>query len=97
MGCHKWLISAVLFFLWILFAWAGQICNAQVSYVPSESGHAALKRAGAPTVHQQQPKYQIEVQSSLVLLDVLVTDEGGNVLSALKQDNFRILMTGNLK
>jgi hypothetical protein len=94
MGSHR-LISAVRFFLWILPAWAGQVCNAHVSYFPSEStSHAVLDRTGAPTAHQQQPEYQIEVESSLVLLDVLVTDEDGNVLSGLKQGNFRILDDG---
>jgi VWFA-related protein len=94
MGSHR-LISAVQFFLWILPAWAGQVCNAQVSYFPSESvSHAVLDRTGAPTAHQQQPEYQIEVQSSLVLLDVLVTDEDGNVLSGLKQGNFRVFDDG---
>jgi len=54
---------------------------------------ATTNPAGDPK-RQQQPEYQIEVESSLVLLDVLVTDEDGKVLSGLKQGNFRVLDDG---
>lgn len=42
----------------------------------------------------QHPGSQISVESNLVLLDVLVTDEDGNVLGGLRKDNFRILDNG---
>lgn len=43
---------------------------------------------------QKPPEYTIAVESNLVALDVLVTDEDGNVLSGLKRGNFRILDNG---
>jgi len=42
----------------------------------------------------QSPDYSISVESNLVALDVLVTDEDGNVLGGLKKENFRILDNG---
>jgi VWFA-related protein len=42
-------------------------------------------------------KYSISVESNLALLDVLVTDEDGNVLGGLKRGNFRILDNGKLQ
>jgi VWFA-related protein len=46
----------------------------------------------APTNDQQKrPEYTISVEANLVVLDVLVTDEDGNVLSGLKKGNFRVL------
>jgi len=40
------------------------------------------------------PQYKVAVESNLVVVDVLVTDEDGNVLSSLKRENFRILDNG---
>ena len=42
----------------------------------------------------QPPELSISVQSNLVVLDVLVTDEDGNVLGSLKKENFRVLDNG---
>jgi VWFA-related protein len=42
----------------------------------------------------QAPDYSISVESNLVTLDVLVTDEDGNVLGGLKKENFRVLDNG---
>ena len=42
----------------------------------------------------QPPELSISVESNLVVLDVLVTDEDGNVLGGLKQENFRVLDDG---
>lgn len=43
---------------------------------------------------QQQAPYSVSTESTLVLLDVLVTDEDGKVLGGLKKENFRILDNG---
>jgi VWFA-related protein len=80
-----------------LFASAAQVWGSQVPpHSPAESASTrAIHGIGSPVAPQQQvPEYQIEVQSSLVLLDVLVTDEAGNVLSGLKKGNFRVLDNG---
>jgi VWFA-related protein len=42
----------------------------------------------------QSPDYSISVESNLVALDVLVTDEDGSVLGGLKKENFRVLDNG---
>lgn len=47
-----------------------------------------------PEQQSKPPEYSIPVESNLVVLDVLVTDEDGNVLSGLKKQNFRILDNG---
>ncbi|HEY6943781.1 MAG TPA: VWA domain-containing protein [Candidatus Acidoferrum sp.] len=43
---------------------------------------------------KQAPDYSISVESNLVALDALVTDEDGNVLGGLKKGNFRVLDNG---
>lgn len=53
------------------------------------------QQPSAATNDQQKPlEYTISVESNLVVMDVLVTDEDGNVLSGLKKGNFRILDNG---
>src|SRR5215472_4756914 len=80
-----------------MFPIAGQVLQAQVpSHSSSEpASQGASQEIGPSSAHQQQqPEYQIDVESPLVLLDVLVTDEDGNVLSGLKKGNFRVLDNG---
>lgn len=52
----------------------------------------------APQVEPRQqskpPEYSISLESNLVVLDVLVTDEDGNVLGNLKKETFRVLDNG---
>lgn len=43
---------------------------------------------------QKQPEYSMSVEAPLVIVDVLVTDEDGNVLTGLKKANFRVLDDG---
>lgn len=76
---------------------AGQVLGAQLSPHSSSGlpdGVASQQKYLLVGIQQQQPEYQIEVESPLVLLDVLVTDEDGKVLSGLKKGNFRILDNG---
>jgi VWFA-related protein len=40
------------------------------------------------------PEYTLAVESPLVTMDVLVTDQKGNVLTGLSKDNFRVLDEG---
>ena len=47
-----------------------------------------------PQQQSKSPDYSISLESNLVALDVLVTDEVGNVLDNLKKENFRILDNG---
>jgi VWFA-related protein len=62
---------------------------------PSQSSHQQENGSPPSPVTQQGPDYSLSVEVPLVLVDVLVTDEDGAVLSGLKKDNFRILDEGN--
>lgn len=44
---------------------------------------------------QKQPEYSMSVESPLVVVEVLVTDEDGYVLTGLKKGNFRVLDDGS--
>jgi VWFA-related protein len=50
---------------------------------------AASQEVELSTV-QTHPEYSLAVESPLVTLDVLVTDEDGNVLTGLRKENFRV-------
>lgn len=53
------------------------------------------QQPSTPTDGQQNPRPStIAVESNLVVLDVLVADEDGNVLAGLEKENFRILDEG---
>lgn len=43
---------------------------------------------------QQPPQSQISVESNLVNIDAVVTDQDGNILTGLKKENFRVLDDG---
>jgi VWFA-related protein len=58
------------------------------------SGPQTQQQNALTNDQQKPPQYTISVEANLVVLDVLVTDEGGNVLSGLKKGNFRILDDG---
>ncbi len=50
--------------------------------------------ASPAQAEHQQPEYSLSVESPLVVVDVLVTDGDGNVLTGLKKGNFRLLNDG---
>jgi VWFA-related protein len=56
--------------------------------VPPPQATPTSPQSAAP---QQQPGYTINVQSALVRLEVVVTDQDGNVLTGLTKENFRVL------
>jgi len=63
--------------------------------LPPAVGQSGLLAPGMRGQQEQAPPaHAISVESDLVVLNVLVTDEDGIVLSALKKDNFRILDNG---
>jgi VWFA-related protein len=43
---------------------------------------------------QKKPSYSIQVESNLVNVDVVVTDQNGDVMTGLKKENFRVLDDG---
>ena len=52
------------------------------------------KPSQPPQEQQKKPEYTISVQSNLVNVDAVVTDQDGNILSGLKKENFRIFDDG---
>jgi VWFA-related protein len=54
----------------------------------------AQQPSAATNDQQKPPEYTISVESNLVVMDVLVTDEDGNVLSGLTKGHFRIFDNG---
>ena len=59
------------------------------------SEHEPQETPQAPSQDQSKPPVQpISVESNLVVLDVLVTDDNGTVLGGLKKENFRLLDNG---
>ena len=43
---------------------------------------------------QNQPGYSVSVESNLVNVDAVVTDNDGNIITGLKKENFRVLDDG---
>jgi VWFA-related protein len=52
---------------------------------------------GNPIVVQEQTDYSMSVEAPLVLVDVLVTDEDGNVVTGLRKGNFRVFDDGKIQ
>jgi VWFA-related protein len=87
----------------LVAAWSGQLASfageapptrqATVEQNPSQQDEPKTPQA-VPPQQAKPPEYSIAVESNLVVMDVLVTDEDGNVLSGLKKENFRILDNG---
>lgn len=48
-----------------------------------------------PAQQKQQPQYSITVQSQVVQVNTVVTDQDGNIITGLKQQNFRIFDDNN--
>lgn len=64
---------------------------------PAQAPSAQSSQSAPPPPQQQQPPsggYTMSVTIPVVNLDVVVTDEGGNPLTAFKQANFRVTEDG---
>jgi VWFA-related protein len=66
-----------------------------VAQLPTQQGPIKPPQQTAPpqappAQQKQQPQYQITVQSQIVQVNTVVTDQDGNILKGLKQQNFRI-------
>jgi len=64
---------------------------------PSQQPEPPKPPTGAeppPPPKQPPPQVAISVQSNLVNVDAVVTDQDGNLVTGLKQDNFRVLDEG---
>jgi len=91
----KRLILAIVIFLVLIHIFRSSRTNPPIDTGWDAPQLASLASPGkAPANEQLQSDAQIAVEAPLVLLDVLVTDEDGNVLSGLKKGNFRVLDDG---
>lgn len=94
-------LSPLIFVLSFL-AWTALLYPAQLRVLQepdsrqvAQSQQTGKQQPVAPAKEQQKPpEYSISVEATLVVLDVLVTDEDGNVLGNLKKENFRVLDNG---
>jgi VWFA-related protein len=78
---------------WVVFVvvTAGLIVPASVlAQIPSQQKPPAQPQQQQQQPQQQQPQYSITVQSQLVQVNTVVTDQDGNIITGLKQQNFRI-------
>lgn len=71
---------------WIVFA----IVTAALIVPPSVSAQIQSQQKPPAQPQQRQPQYSITVQSQLVQVNAVVTDQDGNIITGLKQQNFRI-------
>lgn len=96
--CFRRLMSLVLCTLLVALLWS--VAKASQSFslgdlqVEPELQTQPQESTASVTNQQKPPTYTISVESDLVAMDVLVTDEDGNILSGLKRGNFRILDNG---
>ncbi|MGB9402255.1 MAG: VWA domain-containing protein [Candidatus Acidiferrales bacterium] len=63
----------------------------QQSAPPQAPAQPAPPPNGTQPQDQQTPGYSISVESNLVNVDAVVTDNDGNILTGLKKNNFRVL------
>jgi VWFA-related protein len=78
----------------ILLAVTAHLCaQGQPGPIPPPSGHR-VPQTPPSQGEQKIPGPAISVETALVSLDVLVTDEDGLVLAGLKKENFRVLDEG---
>lgn len=78
-------------------ALSGGIASGQLAHSAFRPPVTSSRQVPSPSAGQQQPihpDYSLAVESPLVAVDVLVTDEDGKVLTGLKNGNFRILDEG---
>ena len=59
----------------------------------SPAAHRASRKA-SPRRQQPRPTSSIAIESTVVNMDAVVTDQDGNILTGLKRENFRVLDNG---
>jgi len=83
----------------VIAAWISLLCAAPISAqgppgpIPPPPNHR-VPQGPSGQAGQKIPGPVISVETALVSLDVLVTDEDGLVLAGLKKENFRVLDEG---
>ena len=88
-------LGAVLAATFLLANLVPLCAQVQTGPIPPPPSHRAPQTPGPGD--QKLPGPTISVQTALVSLDVLVTDEDGLVLAGLKKENFRVLDEGKVQ
>lgn len=73
------------------------VIGALLASLAVETGALSLRRERAAQSEHKPQQLTISVETALVNLDVLVTDQEGRVLSSLKKENFRVLDEGRVQ
>lgn len=71
-----------------------ETCSLPLSAGPRPQSAPQTETQLAMELGQKTPETTISLETALVNLDVLVTDQDGRVLSGLKRENFRVLDNG---
>lgn len=84
---------------WILLAILTAVLSVPVNMFATPPPQILTPAPQKPAPQQQQqpprqPQYSITVQSQLVQVNTVVTDQDGNIITGLKQQNFRIFDDG---
>src|SRR6266850_1839469 len=70
------------------------LLNVSFSVLAQDLPQSQPSQPSQQTQQQQQPQYRVRVTSELVLVNVVVRDKKGNLITDLKKDDFTLLEDG---
>src|SRR5712672_4408751 len=70
------------------------LLNVSFSFLAQDAPQSQPSQASQQTQQPQQPQYRVRVTSELVLVNVVVRDKKGNLITDLKKDDFTLLEDG---
>src|SRR6267378_222545 len=70
------------------------LLNVSLSVFAQDAPQSQSSQPSQQTQQPQQPQYRVRVTSELVLVNVVVRDKKGNLITDLKKDDFTLLEDG---
>src|SRR6266404_4735370 len=70
------------------------LLNVSLSVFAQDAPQSQSSQSSQQTQQPQQPQYRVRVTSELVLVNVVVRDKKGNLVTDLKKDDFTLLEDG---
>src|SRR3981081_6064 len=70
------------------------LLNVSFSLLAQDAPQSQPSQAPQQTQQPEQPQYRVRVTSELVLVNVVVRDKKGNLITDLKKDDFTLLEDG---
>src|SRR5438270_13197102 len=70
------------------------LLNVSFSLLAQDAPQSQPSQASQQTQQPQQPQYRVRVTSELVLVNVVVRDKKGSLITDLKKDDFTLLEDG---